>query len=173
MFSMFSLPQQCKNIKNWDCAQSQVEIWIIHVIFSLNLMLQESTSRKFQHWEMVDFLRSEEKIEKFYAKLNHSGHSKPSGTFRGPIHNVFDELAEKQKWHVISGSSDCALCLLFAELTLKDLNSELRSNQRNRTLNCIFTNVFYPLSKSQTYQTNRKGCKWKTIMTRSDRFSVS
>ena len=46
---------------------------------------------------MVDFLRSEEKIEKFYAKLNHSGQSKPSGTFRGPIHNVFDELAEKQK----------------------------------------------------------------------------
>ena len=95
MFSMFSSPQQCTNIKNWDRAQSQVEIWVIHMVFSFNLMLQESTSRKFQDWEMVAFHRSEEKLEKFYAKLYHSGHSKAARTFRGHFYNVFNELAAK------------------------------------------------------------------------------
>ena len=58
-------------------------------------MLPESTSGKFQVWEMVDFHRSEEKLEKFYVKSYHLAHSEPSRTFSGHFRNVSDELAEK------------------------------------------------------------------------------
>ena len=44
---------------------------------------------------MVDFLRSEEKLEKFYAKSYHLEHSESPRTFSGHFRNVSDELAVK------------------------------------------------------------------------------